>query len=42
MHKKRALVLGSYLCLIALAACGPKVIDDSDMVTVDYSLLLAD
>lgn len=42
MHKKRALVLGSYLCLIALAACGPKVIDDSDLVTVDYSLSLAD
>ena len=42
MHKKRALVLGSYLCLIALAACGPKVIDDSDLVTVDYSFSLAD
>ena len=42
MHKKRALVIGSYLCLIALAACGPKVIDDSDIVTVDYSLSLAD
>ena len=42
MYKKRALVLWSYLCLIALAACGPKVIDDADLVTVDYSLSLAD
>ena len=42
MYKKRALVLGSYLCLIALAACGPKVIDDSDIVTVDYSFSLID
>jgi FKBP-type peptidyl-prolyl cis-trans isomerase 2 len=36
MHKKRALVLWGYLSLLALAACGPKVIDDSDLVSVDY------
>ena len=36
MYKKRALVLGGYLSLLALAACGPKVIDDSDLVSVDY------
>lgn len=36
MYKKRALVLGGYLSLLALAACGPKVIDDSDLVSIDY------
>ena len=36
MHKKRALVLWGYLSLLALAACGPKVIDDSDVVSIDY------
>ncbi len=36
MHKKRALVLWGYLSLLALAACGPKVIDDSDLVSIDY------
>ena len=36
MHTKRALVLWGYLSLLALAACGPKVIDDSDLVSIDY------
>ena len=42
MHKKRALVLGGYLSLLALAACGPKVIDDSDLVSVDYKFTFDD
>ena len=42
MHKKRALVLWAYLSLLALAACGPKVIDDSDLVSIDYKYSLAD
>jgi len=42
MYKKRALVLGGYLSLLALAACGPKVIDDSDLVSVDYKYTFSD
>ena len=42
MYKKRALVLGVYLSLLALAACGPKVIDDSDLVTIDYKYTFSD
>ena len=42
MYKKRALVLGCYLSLLALAACGPKVIDDSDFVSVDYKYTFRD
>lgn len=42
MYKKRALVLGGYLSLLALAACGPKVIDDSDLVSIDYKYSLSD
>ena len=42
MYKKRALVLGGYLSLLALAACGPKVIDDSDLVSIDYKYAFAD
>ena len=42
MHKKRALVLWGYLCLLALAACGPKVVDDADNVSVDYVLSFQD
>ena len=42
MHKKRALVLGCYLSLLALAACGPKVIDDSDLVSIDYEYTFSD
>ena len=42
MHKKRALVLWAYLSLLALAACGPKVVDDSDLVSFDYKYTLAD
>ena len=42
MHKKRALVLWVYLSLLALAACGPKVVDDADIVSVDYSYKFAD
>lgn len=42
MYKKRALVLGGYLSLLALAACGPKVIDDSDLVSIDYKYMLSD
>ena len=42
MHKKRALVLWAYLCLLTLAACGPKVVDDSDLVSFDYKYTLAD
>ena len=42
MHKKRALVLWAYLSLLALAACGPKVIDDSDLVSIDYKYSLVD
>lgn len=42
MYKKRALVLGGYLSLLALAACWPKVIDDSDLVSVDYKYTFSD
>ena len=42
MYKKRALVLGGYLSLLALATCGPKVIDDSDLVSIDYKYMLGD
>jgi len=42
MYKKRALVLGVYLSLLALAACGPKVIDDSDLVSIDYEYTFSD
>ena len=42
MHKKRALVLWIYLSLLALAACGPKVIDDSDIVSIDYKYTFSD
>lgn len=42
MYKKRALVLGGYLSLLALAACGPKVIDDSDVVSIDYKYTFSD
>ena len=42
MYKKRALVLWCYLSLLALAACWPKVIDDSDIVSVDYIYSFAD
>ena len=42
MYKKRALVLGGYLSLLALAACGPKVIDDSDLVSIDYKYTFSD
>jgi FKBP-type peptidyl-prolyl cis-trans isomerase 2 len=42
MYKKRALVLWGYLSLLALAACWPKVIDDSDIVLVDYVYSFAD
>ena len=42
MYKKRALVLWGYLSLLALAACGPKVIDDADIVSVDYICSFSD
>jgi len=42
MYKKRALVLGGYLSLLALAACWPKVIDDSDLVSIDYKYTFSD
>ena len=42
MYKKRALVLGGYLSLLALAACGPKVIDDADIVSIDYKYTFSD
>jgi len=42
MYKKRALVLWCYLSLLALAACGPKVIDDSDLVSIDYEYRFSD
>ena len=42
MHKKRALVLWVYLSLLALAACWPKVIDDADLVSVDYKYSFVD
>ena len=42
MYKKRALVLWGYLSLLALAACWPKVIDDSDIVSVDYVYSFSD
>jgi FKBP-type peptidyl-prolyl cis-trans isomerase 2 len=42
MYKKRALVLGGYLSLLALAACWPKVIDDSDLVSIDYKYMFND
>jgi hypothetical protein len=42
MYKKRALVLVGYLSLLALAACWPKVIDDSDIVSIDYEYMFSD
>ena len=42
MYKKRALALWGYLSLLALVACGPKVIDDSDLVTIDYKYAFSD
>ena len=42
MYKKRALVLWGYLSLLALAACGPKVIDDADLVSIDYKYTFSD
>lgn len=42
MHNKKALVLCGYLWLLALAACWPKVVDDADIVTVDYKVSFAD
>jgi len=42
MYKKRALVLCGYLSLLALAACGPKVIDDADIVSIDYKYTFSD
>ena len=42
MHKKRALVLWAYLSLLALAACWPKVIDESDLVLFDYTYSMED
>ena len=42
MHKKRALVLWAYLCLLTLAACGPKVVDDSDLISFDYKYTFDD
>ena len=42
MYKKRALVLWGYLSLLALAACWPKVVDDSDLVSIDYKYTLTD
>ena len=40
MHKKRALVLWACLSLLTLAACGPKVVDDADVVYIDYTYSL--
>lgn len=31
-----------YLSLLALAACGPKVVDDSDLVSIDYQYTFSD
>lgn len=42
MHKKRVLVLWACLSLLALAACGPKVADDSDLVSFDYKYTFTD
>jgi len=42
MYKKRALVLWGYLSLLALAACWPKVVDDADLVSVDYLYTFSD
>ena len=42
MHRKRAFVLWVYLSLLALAACWPKVIDDADLVSVDYKYSFID
>ena len=42
MHNKRAFVLLWYLSLLALVACGPKVVDDADVVSVDYVLSFQD
>lgn len=40
MWKKRVLVLGAYLWLLALVACGPKIVDDSDIVSLQYTYSL--
>jgi hypothetical protein len=40
---KKILVLASYLGLLLLVGCGaPKIIDDADGVTVEYTLSFAD
>ena len=41
--KKRALVLGSYLCLLLLVGCGaPKVVHTSSEVDIAYALTFLD
>lgn len=35
---KKVWVLGCYLWLLTLAACGPRVIDESDHVSLSYTL----
>lgn len=42
MHNKKAIVLCGYLWLLALAACWPKVVDDADVVSLDYELSFRD
>lgn len=42
MYKKRALALWCYLSLLALVACWPKVVDDSDLVSIDYKYVFSD
>ena len=38
MYKKIVLMFRGCLCFFTLAACWPKIVDDADVVTVDYVL----
>lgn len=42
MNKKKVLVILFYFCLLGLVACGPKTIDDADLVSVQYYYSVAD
>ena len=42
MNKRKVLVLLGYFSLLALAACWPKVVDDADLVSIDYVYTFSD
>ena len=42
MQHKKIILLGMLLWLSTLTACGPKVIDESDLVSIDYKYTFSD